>query len=750
MRAAAAAAASAATRPSEPPPPNYAPQRPATATTQQKPTQTPNTNSGGGTPHDSAANDAHKHKEADKRQAHASKSERLKEEVARQRAAAEAARRQAEADEEAKYAGMTPEEKQRAQHRERERKAAEARTAERRAKTGYANYVSGDASRDNRTDTNVGGQATSNSSRKADASSTPRNQSPPTHSYPQEQESSKRTDAKPSTEQFRDQREQARKAEELDAARKHKQKKKTAEVICLPIPSGVTGSALDHTSAQLEWQILLPLHVTAGTKEAALFAAIKTELAYREVMQYVKADGAVYSSTGQEWTMGSMLLSGEKVIKKNLLPGHKYEFKMRFVVPQTTGSAAAVRSADRGMAGGLVGAWSESTTVSLPARPAGSEFMSPGPDNDKFRERSGGGGTDLKRNNSGLAEEVPDGMDGNFSAHIQNIRSMKGSAKTPVHWGGNRVADSTASLYGRRFGSATSLPEEVADDDDIVPDQWVDDGSDSEGEDSPTRRHPFKREQHKGAAVMGDGEEEEDLQAKWYQLMPPDSHVGTGKYKHPVRVARRDDASVVGYVSTASRVKARKKTSEWMQVQVHFTTASAVLNADVGEGDGSQALPYGWMKRNEWNHRLQRDHEMLRHIPESYKEMKRFNHVTTSIPEEEEGLAPAEEGSTPLAAKATVTKANPKEWQQDVRTRRAEDNAKNSVGVSSDYDDSLLYSKVSHGASGNIDIWYEQVDEGGYVFYYNASTGESRWEPPEWVEELDETSGARYLITKQG
>ena len=34
--------------------------------------------------------------------------------------------------------------------------------------------------------------------------------------------------------------------------------------------------------------------------------------------------------------------------------------------------------------------------------------------------------------------------------------------------------------------------------------------------------------------------------------------------------------------------------------------------------------------------------------------------------------------------------------------------------------------------------WHQCTDQNGYVYYFNASSGESRWEPPEWVEETGE------------
>ena len=41
------------------------------------------------------------------------------------------------------------------------------------------------------------------------------------------------------------------------------------------------------------------------------------------------------------------------------------------------------------------------------------------------------------------------------------------------------------------------------------------------------------------------------------------------------------------------------------------------------------------------------------------------------------------------------------------------------------------------------EVWYECWDESGHMYYYNESTGESKWEAPEWVEEVDSASGAK-------
>ena len=46
----------------------------------------------------------------------------------------------------------------------------------------------------------------------------------------------------------------------------------------------------------------------------------------------------------------------------------------------------------------------------------------------------------------------------------------------------------------------------------------------------------------------------------------------------------------------------------------------------------------------------------------------------------------------------------------------------------------------------SVPVWYEQFDENGYPYYYNPRTGESKWEPPEWIENIDPSSGARYIL----
>jgi hypothetical protein len=44
------------------------------------------------------------------------------------------------------------------------------------------------------------------------------------------------------------------------------------------------------------------------------------------------------------------------------------------------------------------------------------------------------------------------------------------------------------------------------------------------------------------------------------------------------------------------------------------------------------------------------------------------------------------------------------------------------------------------------ELWYELHDDEGAVYYFNSASGESQWEPPQWVDEIDPVSGAVYYV----
>jgi hypothetical protein len=104
------------------------------------------------------------------------------------------------------------------------------------------------------------------------------------------------------------------------------------------------------------------------------------------------------------------------------------------------------------------------------------------------------------------------------------------------------------------------------------------------------------------------------MKTKWYQLISPDSHNGSGRYVHAVYLLKDDTSPIIGKISTANKVLASKRFSDWMFVKAHWNTQKGLDDlADTSTAN----VPWGWVKRCLWNERLGRDHIFLRPIPKS-------------------------------------------------------------------------------------------------------------------------------------
>ena len=43
-------------------------------------------------------------------------------------------------------------------------------------------------------------------------------------------------------------------------------------------------------------------------------------------------------------------------------------------------------------------------------------------------------------------------------------------------------------------------------------------------------------------------------------------------------------------------------------------------------------------------------------------------------------------------------------------------------------------------------MWTELKDSKGNIYYFNESTGESKWDAPQWIEEKDPSTGSNYYV----
>lgn len=269
----------------------------------------------------------------------------------------------------------------------------------------------------------------------------------------------------------------------------------------------------------------------------------------------------------------------------------------------------------------------------------------------------------------------------------------------------------TGSLYRRYLRSVSSLrntpdlDKNIEGFDDIEADNWVsDEEDDSDGEDKVERKKINKQ------PPLNRGCSFRDAEIKWHQLMPPPTHLGTGRFFLPVHSHTDLESPVVGYVSTARKIQAKVRKGEWIFVQAH---AQEHCHGQTSNNASFSGFPWGWVPRSKWIDSHQMTHVYLRPIPTSLKEVKKFKFMA-SMPS------------------MSSLKESMKEEAAD---------------MTGDPVESTTSETESFFENAEEQVWYEQYDEStGNPYYYNSVTGESTWEAPEWVVEYDDYSGIRYFV----
>lgn len=560
-------------------------------------------------------------------------------------------------------------------------------------------------------------------------------------------------------------REQRRRQE---AAQQQQKPKRTA----IPRPTGLSGKVVDRTSVQLEW--IKPFYT---------LATLKVELSFRGAP--LLTSGAAPDLSSQSWEVANTLISGDKVRKKNLSLQYCYEFRVRYMVPTPTGR----KTQD-------VGEWAMPVRCILLG-----ETKSTRPAEAKTRSKYASSSKDKKQTSqrSGYSKYYdPDdyGDSSSYNHHKQNQKQQHQKYQYQYHrhapdqctfhedeedevtdesyvyeqGKGYRYKDNVSSRADKKQSkkqekkkkSALDRADEVDEDPELndilsqsarmawkwgggkgragVPEQPEDyyprrmsraspPPSEVDEEDSGDKRANGQQNQYGNETFEEEevpDEEEAESSSAWYILTPPPTHY-KGHYIHTVysnnNRAFRDNPSiseakkrmmltVLGFVSSENYVLVNppfsrdpsgraKEEDEWLYCQVHWKKVSPADNIKaklfkgpqkIQEEEGEE-LPWGWVKRF---HSTRADnHQFL--VPVEPEE-----EAAAEVDEEEE-----------------------------------------------DYDDfnvdleSFTYNRHK---DPKVDVWYEHLDDQGNPYYYNSRTGESRWESPEWVEEMDKASGARYFV----
>lgn len=216
-----------------------------------------------------------------------------------------------------------------------------------------------------------------------------------------------------------------------------------------------------------------------------------------------------------------------------------------------------------------------------------------------------------------------------------------------------------------------------------------------------------------------------DEDEMWFDLHPPKHNMI--KYQHEVRELPSMESRVIGFLIPGAGVQAKRPRNSrkggglnatggknWLFCRFHKVNRdeSSEKEKPVGKRESAEAKEWGWALINEKEHSPHLGHTYLA--------------KAAGVEDEGDGI--------PLSASF-------RDPYNKGQFASSEAEAKSGGGgVPQPEERQYVYEDT------DCDEWTEYADENGHPYFVNNRTGESQWEPPEWVEETDETSGAKYYV----
>ena len=232
---------------------------------------------------------------------------------------------------------------------------------------------------------------------------------------------------------------------------------------------------------------------------------------------------------------------------------------------------------------------------------------------------------------------------------------------------------------------------------------------------------------------------------------PSGSSSPRAKYEHPVHELPDKASKVIGTLVPGICVQALSPKNaraggglgltggNWIFCKFHRTAAlkpvesgsgkryeGAKANGNVGTTStrntaASTSSASSGASGGEWGWALLRDGNHTFLAPTAYDEEEENSRVGTEnydydeaqwdADDQEEGDVPSSFGGTGATSGVGAETGEPYQYEQD-----------------------------------DCEVWVEHADEYGNTYYVHEQTGESRWEPPEWVQELDPATGIHYYV----
>lgn len=277
-----------------------------------------------------------------------------------------------------------------------------------------------------------------------------------------------------------------------------------------------------------------------------------------------------------------------------------------------------------------------------------------------------------------------------------------------------------------------------------------------------------------------DSVDEDHEKESWFELIPPsqvhlekfgktgstDSFDGSKRYKHVVREEPFKKSKKVGYLLQGVSVLGSAECGDWLKVKIHARTYRRASKASVKSLLGKNI--WGWCQISVDGHQYIQKANAL---ASSRTNLTSSASVTEEAPPSKNSPVPKINTDAPPVktmrgippsplAKRTPKKSNtnslpPLRSYKDgdlktVLTPKAKAKSpkkSNKLKLQTQQiaaPTGLKDERESNGAVlSEVSTWRELYDNFGNAYYYNPVTAESKWEPPEWVQETDPRTGAK-------
>jgi hypothetical protein len=259
---------------------------------------------------------------------------------------------------------------------------------------------------------------------------------------------------------------------------------------------------------------------------------------------------------------------------------------------------------------------------------------------------------------------------------------------------GDSLHPESSDFYPRHFSRQSPPPDEISSDDDDITEKI----SSIKNKHSNGNNDKYNDNNRDDKTSYTDAKEVDEE----YMIVPPPD--ASRDYRHKVYESQSTYSSVIGYLIPGIAVDIRHNnvnsdSAQWINVRCHESR---------GKSD-SKFIRDGWG----WCIRYNSSHVFVRSTDEIATETEKKGMVDDSILEDFE------------------------ECDNNVEDEEVDDDVEDEIL------DQLSDNFSQRLGSNGADTWYQHFDINGLPYYVNPVYGVSSWEAPEWVEEVDNNSGAR-------